>query len=166
MSEMNDEFKNQIRRERILKMIKRYTNKVYIKISKEDGKYVYNSIPNNVYYKSKTVFSLKDVTEDDLIKFQNEIVKEDCINFINSVCKYSYDQMIKIDANMNVDEALLEAYRVFLLNEIHFYCPSFDTQELLDKSTSTEEIEEILDECIVKFIDDKKNKTKSWWNIF
>ena len=165
MSEMSDEFKNQIRRERILKMIKRYTNKVYIKISKEDGKYVYNSIPNNVYYKSKTVFSLKDVTEDDLIKYQNEIVKEDCINFINSVCKYSHKQMIEITANMNVDEALLETYRVFLLNEINFYCPSFDTQELLDKSTSTEEIEEILDECIVKFVDDKK-KSKSWWNIF
>jgi len=155
---MSDELKNQVRRERILQFIKRFTNKVYIKIVKEDGKYVYNSIPNSVYYKSKYVFSLNGFTEDDLIRHQNEKVKEDCIKLINSMSQYSY--MIDTISISNVDEALLATYRAFLVNEIQHYCPSLDTKELLDKST--DEIEEVLDQSIAKYQDDKKNKSWGW----
>ena len=160
---MSEELKNGIRRERILKIMKRYTNKDYI-ISKENGKYIYT--PNISYYKSKYTFSLNGLTEDALINFQNKIIKEDCNNSINSICKYSCilssNQMIDLISNVDVDEALLITYRIFLFEQIYRYCPQLDTKELLNKSTN--EIEEILDRSIVEYKDKEKSK-RSWWNI-
>ena len=164
---MSEELKNQIRRERILKIMKRYTNKDYI-ISKKDGKYIYNSIPNISYYKSKYIFSLNGLTEDALIKFQNKIIKEDCNNCINNISKYScifihYDQIRSLISNVDVDEALLITYRIFLFEQIYHYCPQLDTKELVNKSN--DELEEILDRSIVEY-KDKEKKSKRWWNIF
>ncbi len=163
---MSEELKNQIRRERILKIMKRYTNRDYI-ISKENGKYIY-SIPNISYYKSKYIFSLNGLTEDALIKFQNNIIKEDCNNCINNISKYScifihYNQIRSLISNVDVDEALLITYRIFLFEQIYRYCPQLDTKELVDKST--DDLEEILDRSIAEY-KDKEKKSKRWWNIF
>ena len=163
---MSEELKNQIRRERILKIMKRYTNKDYI-ISKKDGKYIYNSIPFISYYKSEYTFSLQDLTEDDLINYQNKIIKKDCNNYINYISKYScifihYDQIRSLISNVDVDEALLITYRIFLFEQIYHYCPQLDTKELVDKST--DDLEEILDRSIVEY-KDKEKKSKRWWNI-
>ena len=175
---MNEELKNKIRRERILEIIYNQKNKLVY-----NRNTFYNSaIPKiDAYYKSPTQFSLKGVTEADIIDLKNKKLKKDCIDFLNTM-GIKVDNFVEEFKEMSVDEALLKTYRGFLdyqiiSNSKHGDDNEFnnmsldDIEETLDKriakkdNENDNELKRIMEKC--KVPNDKETKKyKSWWNLF
>ena len=178
MSEVSDELKNKIRRERILEIIYNQKNKLVT-----NSNTFYNSaIPKiDAYYKSPTQFSLKDVTEADIIDLKNKKLKKDCIDFLNTMSILKVDVKLIEDFNeMDIDDVLLNTYLYFLGVKINSITPSLSEETLI--TMTIDEVEEMLDELIAKKenendielkrimerckVPKETKKYKSWWNLF
>jgi hypothetical protein len=175
---MSEELKNKIRRERILEIIYNQKNKLVY-----NRNTFYNSaIPKfDAYYKSPTQFSLKDLTEDDIIDLKNKKLKKDCVDLLYTMSIFKIDDKLINDfKEMDIDDVLLNTYRKFLEYQIisnskhgddnEFNNMSLDDiEETLDKRIakkenehgSDDELKRIMERC--KVSNDSK---KSWWNIF
>ncbi len=175
---MSEELKNKIRRERILEIIYNQKNKLVY-----NRNTFYNSaIPKfDAYYKSPTQFSLKDLTEDDIIDLKNKKLKIDCVDLLYTMSIFKIDDKLINDfKEMDIDDVLLNTYRKFLEYQIisnskhgddnEFNNMSLDDiEETLDKRIakkenehgSDDELKRIMERC--KVSNDSK---KSWWNIF
>ena len=173
-NEVSSELKNKIRRERILEIIYNQKNKLVY-----NRNTFYNSaIPKiDAYYKSPTQFSLKDVTEADIIDLKNKKLKKDCIDFLNTM------SILKVDGindfkEMDIDDVLLNTYRKFLEYQIISNSKHGDDNEF--NNMSLDDIEETLDKRIAKKDNENDNELKrimerckvpndskkSWWNLF
>ena len=156
---MTEELKNKIRRERILETI-------------ENSRINYNyneccnfKLKNNAYYKSLNQFSLKDVTEENIVDSKNEKIKKDCIDFMNklNIFKVEYiDKLTKYMKEMSIDEILLHIYHNFLFYQIT-RINKLDDYSVFNNMT-LDDMEEMLDEIIAN--KEKNNAKKNWWNIF
>ena len=160
MNEVSEELKNKIRRERIIEIIYNQKNKL---VSNRNT--FYNSaIPKiDAYYKSPTQFSLKGVTEADIIDLKNKKLKRDCISFLNTIPDFKVDD-IKDFKEMDIDDVLLNTYLYFIGYQITLILPSYNE----DKLNSIDYVEEMLDELIAKKESEKSENTKkkAWWNLF
>ncbi len=174
-NEVSVDLKNKIRRERILEIIYNQKNKLVTNRTT-----FYNSaIPKiDAYYKSPTQFSLKGVTEADIIDLKNKKLKKDCIDFLNTIPDFKVDDKLINDfKEMDIDDVLLNTYLYFIGYQITRITPSYNE----DKLNSIDYVEEMLDELIAK--KEKANKDdelerimerckvpndtkKSWWNLF
>ncbi len=159
---MSEELKNKIRRERILEIMYNQKNKL---VTHNLNTFYNSECPkDDAYYKSPTQFSLKDVTEDDIINLKNKKIIKDCIDFLYYIYYIKYLKKIKINDNLiklfKESDALLTTYLYFIKFQIKELSPSYNEVEL----KSIDELEEMLDELIA--LKRKENKEKSWWNIF
>jgi len=150
---MNEELKNKIRRDRIIEIIYNHKNKLVY-----NSNTFYNSAL--AYYKSPTQFSLKGVTEADIIDLKNKKLKKDCIDFLNTIPDFKVNvKLIEDFKEMDIDDVLLNTYLYFIGYQITHILPTYNE----DKLNSIDYVEEMLDELIAKKDEDTK---KSWWNIF
>ena len=174
--EINNELKNKIRRERILEIIYNQKNKlVYTRNT------FYNSaIPKiDAYYKSPTQFSLKCVTEGDIIDLKNKKLKKDCIDLLYTMSILKIDDKIIEDfKEMDIDDVLLNTYSKFLEYQIISNSKHGDDNEF--NNMSLDDIEETLDKRIAKKENENdieikrimerckvpNDSKKSWWNLF
>ena len=174
-NEVSEELKNKIRRERILEIIYNQKNKLVTNRTT-----FYNSaIPKiDAYYKSPTQFSLKDLTEDDIIDLKNKKLKKDCVDLLYTMSIFKIDDKLINDfKEMDIDDVLLNTYLYFIGYQITRITPSYNE----DKLNSIDYVEEMLDELIAKkeneHADDElkrimerckvtNDSKKSWWNIF
>ena len=174
MSELSDELKNKISRERILEIIYNQKNKLVY-----NRNTFYNSaIPKiDAYYKSPTQFSLKGVTEADIIDLKNKKLKKDCIDFLNTIPDFKVDD-INDFKEMDIDDVLLNTYSKFLEYQIISNSKHGDDNEF--NNMSLDDIEETLDKRIAKKDNENdielkrimekckvpNDTKKSWWNLF
>ncbi len=161
---MTDELKNKIRRERIIETIYNTKNKLIY-----NRNIFYNSaIPKvDAYYKSPNQFSLKDITEDDIIDSKNKKLKKDCIDFLYTIGNIKIDdKLIEDFKEMNIDEVLLKTYRNFL--EYQIFSVAEPVDYIAFNNMTLDALEEMLDKIIARKekISKDKEKYKSWWNIF
>jgi len=169
---MSEELKNKIRRERILEII--YNEKH--KLLYNHNTFYNSAIPkNDAYYKSPTQFSLKDVTEDDIIDLKNKKLKKDCVDLLYTIPIFKVDdKLIEAFKEMDIDEVLLNTYLYFLGVQINSITPCLNEEKLI--TMTIDEVEEMLDKLIVekelhrmercKFPMMNMTVKKSWWNIF
>ncbi len=152
VSDVSNELKNKIRRERALVLIDNKINQVNY-----NGHTFYNSKPKTAFYKDSYHYSLKGVTEDDILKAKDEKIKSECIEVIKSI-NLEYENLKDMDVNL----VLLETYKYFLVYMIKSFSPSFETKditiddleekfdELIDgKMTDDEELNRIIERCKV-----------------
>ena len=177
MSEVSEELKNKIRRERIIEIIYNQKNKLTY-----NRNTFYNARPKtDAYYKSPTQFTLKDVNEEDIIDLKNKKIKKDCIDFLIDISPniVRSDSNIEAFNEMDIDDVLLITYRNFLEYQITRITPSLygdmsidKVEELLDgliskkeKANKDDELKRIMERC--KEPNDKETKKyKSRWNLF
>jgi len=144
-----EELKTKIRRDRILAIINyaQYKNYVYYKY--------------NVSEQPTKLFSLNDVTEDDIINSENNLIKRYCIKYLTELVKYTYPDISVLETikNMNVEESLQFTYRIHLFSQI------YKIYKRVNNDISTDELEELYDKVFHDY-NEEKIKNKRWFNIF
>ena len=169
---MAEELKKQIRLERIRIIVDNHDNKVHWY-----GREFYNSKPKPVFFKYEDPpqYTLKDITEADIEEWKNETLKKECVRFLGSI-PYDGDELYKRFKDMDVNDVLIETYKLFLRFQIKriaepvsddaFNNMSLDNLEnMVDKLIIRNEKEKKKDEAEVDRGQETKKK-KYWWNIF
>ena len=144
-----EELKIKIRRDRILAIMNyaQYKNFVYYKY--------------NVSEQPTKLFSLNDVTEEDIINSENNLIKRYCVKYLTDLVKYTkiHISVLETIKSMNVEESLQFTYRLHLLSQI------YKIYSAVQNDISTDDLEELYDRVFHDY-NEEKIKNKRWFNIF
>jgi len=153
---MDEEFKKQLRLERIRQVIQEGS---YIRYKK--GRIIY-SIPGlyenyrNAYYKNNVGFSFKDITKEEILSLRDKQKKENYARILNYILdddNFSHQYFFFNDKTD--EECLLILYRYYTLLKLKDY--GINTEKF-DEYT-IDELEEMIDDCVrqvTKYWEDKK----------
>lgn len=161
---MTEELKKQIRLDRIRTIVDNRINKLYWR---NRDSYTIIPKPKPVFFKHDenptNKYSLKDVTEADIEEWKTERIKEDCVRFLGS-CHYEEDKVYKLFKDMDVNDVLIETYKLFLIYSIKRIGQPVGKDAFNKFPIDIDNLEEMHDK--LNNINEKEKTKKRWWEIF